>query len=199
MSDLNKIAISVAPTPIILPPKYITSYSYNIVTFELFSKIIFECQLFDSDSNLLDKRTVIIEGSDYQNWGNDDSYIINTLSNKLGLSPYPPIVKPPLKYFQSGYDLSGNLLKFTNLTVDSSGNIILPDGFKRDPNTNAILDNLNNPIEYKFLRYDVDGNPLVFQTIILDQSNNPILPVGYIIDNNNYVRDSNGVHIVIVI
>jgi hypothetical protein len=62
-----------------------------------------------------------------------------------------------------------------------------------------ILDTLSNPIQYKFLRYDVDGNPMVFQNIVLDQSNNPILPPGYVIDNHGAVRDSNGVHIVIVI
>jgi hypothetical protein len=65
--------------------------------------------------------------------------------------------------------------------------------------TNAIIDNLGKQIQYKFLRYDVDGNPLVFQNIVVDQSNNPILPSGYIIDNTGAVRDSNGVHIVIVV
>lgn len=90
-------------------------------------------------------------------------------------------------------------LKFANLTVDPSGNITLPDGFKRDTSTNAVIDNLGKQIQYKFLRYDVDGNPLVFQNIVVDQSNNPILPSGYIIDNIGSVPDSNGVHIVIVI
>jgi hypothetical protein len=195
----NKITIAVAPTPIILPPKYITSYTYSIISIELFSKIVFECHLFDADGTLLDTKTVEIDGADYQNWGNDDSYIVNTLSGRLGLSPYPPIKKPPSKYFMNGFDLSGNMLKFTNLSVDLSGNIILPDGFKRDMTTNAVLDNLGKPIQYKFLRYDVDGNPLVFQNIVVDQSNNPILPSGYIIDNIGSVRDSNGVHIVIVV
>jgi hypothetical protein len=195
----NKITIAVAPTPIILPPKYITSYTYSVVAIELFSKIIFDCKLFDSDGALLNEKIVEIDGEDYQNWGNDDSYIVNTLSARLGLTPYPPIKKPPLKYFQTGYDLSGNILKFANLTVDPSGNITLPYGFKRDTSTNAVVDNLGKQIQYKFLRYDVDGNPLVFQNIVVDQSNNPILPSGYIIDNIGSVRDSNGVHIVIVI
>lgn len=195
----NKITIAVAPTPIVLPPKYITSYTYSIVSIELFSKIIFDCKLFDADGILLDSKVVEIDGEDYQNWGNDDSYIVNALSGRLGLSPYPPIKKPPAKHFHHGYDLSGNSLKFANLTVDCSGNIMLPDGFKRDTASNAILDGLGKPIQYKFLRYDVDGNPLVFQNIVVDQSNNPILPSGYIIDNTGSVRDSNGVHIVIVI
>jgi len=95
--------------------------------------------------------------------------------------------------------MSGNTIKFTNLTLDTSGNIILPDGFKRDTSSNMVLDTLGNLIQYKFLRYDVDGNPMVFQNLVLDQSNNPILPSGYVIDNTGAVRDSNGVHIVIVI
>ena len=117
----------------------------------------------------------------------------------MGLAAYPPIKKPPSKCFSIGFDLSGNTIKFTNLTLDTSGNIILPDGFKRDTSSNMVLDTLGNQIQYKFLRYDVDGNPMVFQNIVLDQSNNPILPSGYVIDNFGAVRDSNGVHIVIVI
>lgn len=195
----NKITIAVAPTPIILPPKYITSYTYSIINIELFSKIVFDCKLFDADGILLSEKIIEIEGEDYQNWGNDDSYIVNALSARLGVSPYPPIKKLPTKFFMNGYDLSGNSLKYANLTVDPSGNIMLPQGFKRDNNTNAIIDNLGKQIQYKFLRYDVDGNPLVFQNIVVDQSNNPILPSGYIIDNTGAVRDSNGVHIVIVV
>jgi hypothetical protein len=40
---------------------------------------------------------------------------------------------------------------------------------------------------------------MVFQSIVLDQNNNPILPTGYVVDNSGSVRDSNGIHIVIVI
>lgn len=199
MATSKHFPITVSPAPVIMPPKYITSFTYNVLDFEMFSKIVFNCHLFDADGTQLDAKTVEISGCDYYNWGNDDSYLINTLSSKLGLAAYPPIKKPPSTCFTTGFDLSGNSIKFKNLTVDSSGNIILPDGFKRDSSSNMILDNLGNPIQYKFLRYDVDGNPMVFQNIVLDQSNNPILPPGYVIDNHGSVRDSNGVHIVIVI
>jgi len=39
--NLNKKPISVAPTPIVMPPKYATSYTYNITDFDAFSKISF--------------------------------------------------------------------------------------------------------------------------------------------------------------
>ena len=195
----NKNIITVSPTPIILPPKYITNFSYIISDFELFSYITFDCKLYDSDGVELDSKKIEINCVDYENWSNDDSYIIHILSLKLGLTPYPNLIKKQNNFFKVGYDLSGNILKFSNLTVDSSGNILLPDGFNRDINTNAIQDKQGNPIQYKFLRYDVDGNPIVFQNIILDPSNNPILPSGYIIDKNGNIRDSNGVHVVIVI
>jgi len=193
-----KPPIAVAPSPIILPPKYITSFDYTITDFEAFTKIAFLCNLFDADNNMLDTRTIEISGCEYYNWGYDDSYLINILSQKLGLSAFPVINKPPSNCFKIGYDLSGNIIKFKNLTIDLSGNIILPSGFTRDT-TNAILDTVGKPIEYKYLRYDVDGNPMVFQSIVLDQNNNPILPTGYVVDNSGSVRDSNGIHIVIVI
>ena len=193
-----KPPIVVAPSPIILPPKYITSFDYTITDFEAFNKICFSCYLFDADNNLLDTRTIEISGCEYYNWGYDDSYLINILSQKLGLSALPVINKPASNCFKIGYDLSGNIIKFKNLTLDLSGNIILPSGFIRDP-TNTIIDTVGKPVEYKYLRYDVDGNPMVFQSILLDQNNNPLLPPGYVIDNNGSVRDPNGIHIVIVI
>ena len=115
-TEAKHFPTTVSPTPIIMPPKYITSFTYNVLDFEMFSKIVFNCHLFDADGTHLDAKTVEISGCDYYNWGND-----------------------------------------------------------------------------------VDGNPMVFQNIVLDQSNNPILPPGYVIDNHGSVRDSNGVHIVIVI
>jgi len=193
-----KTSISVAPSPIVLPPRYITSFDYTITDFEAYTKIVFLCNLFDADNNMLDTRTIEIAGCEYYNWGYDDSYLINIISQKLGLSTFPPIKKPESNCFKIGYDLSGNIIKFKNLTVDLSGNIVLPSGFTREPN-NAIIDTVRKPVEYKYLRYDVDGNPMVFQNIGLDQNNNPIFPNGYIVDNNGSVRDSNGFHIVFVI
>lgn len=194
-----KTPITVAPSPIVLPPKYITSFDYTITDFEAYSKICFSCCLFDADNNILDTRTIEIAGCEYYNWGYDDSYLINILSQKLGLSTFPPIKKPISNCFKIGYDLSGNIIKFKNLTVDLSGNIILPNGFIRDPDNHAIIDTLRKPVEYKYLRYDVDGNPMVFQNLGLDQNNNPILPNGYVVDNTGSVRDPNGIHIVFVI
>ena len=138
----SKIPITVAPSPIVLPPKYITSFDYTITDFEAYTKIVFLCNLFDSDNNLLDTRTIEIAGCEYYNWGYDDSYLINIISQKLGLSTFPPIKKPVSDCFKIGYDLSGNIIKFKNLTIDLSGNIILPSGFTRDPN-NMIIDNFN--------------------------------------------------------
>jgi hypothetical protein len=195
----SKTPITVAPSPIVLPPKYITSFDYTITDFEAYTKIAFICNLFDSDNNMLDTRTIEIAGCEYFNWGYDDSYLINILSQKLGLSTFPPIKKPESDCFKIGYDTSGNIIKFKNLTVDLSGNFILPSGFTRDPDNHAIIDTVKKQVEYKYLRFDVDGNPMVFQNIGLDQNNNPVLPNGYIVDNNGSVRDPNGIHIVMVI
>jgi len=37
-------------------------------------------------------KTVILTGTDYTNWGNDDNYIINMACQKLGLTPSSTVV-----------------------------------------------------------------------------------------------------------
>jgi len=195
--NLNKKPISVAPTPIIMPPKYATSYTYNITDFDAFSKISFHCNLYDADGQIIDSRPVEITGSEYANWGTDDTYLINTISSKLGLSVHPPIKKPVTNCPINGFDSSGNVVKFCNLVIDSSSNIVLPDGYGRDTN-NFIIDSTGKECKFKLLRYDSDANPIVFQSLAIDQRNNPLLPSGFLVDINGSVRDTTGAHIVIV-
>lgn len=195
--NLNKKPISVAPSPIILPPKYVTSYTYNITDFEAFSKVSFTCVLYDADGQIIDTRPIEISGAEYANWGADDTYLINTISSKLGLSVHPPIKKPMINCPMIGFDSSGNTVKFCNLVIDASSNIVLPDGYGRDAN-NVIIDSMGKECQFKILRYDSDAKPIVFQNLAFDQRNNPLLPTGFLVDINGYVRDATGAHIVIV-
>jgi len=52
----------------------------------LFNSISLGVSLF-ADNSLVENKTIDVTGEDYNNWGNDDQYIVNFVLNKLGLTP----------------------------------------------------------------------------------------------------------------
>jgi len=52
----------------------------------LFNSISLGVSLF-ADNALVENKTIDVTGEDYNNWGNDDQYIVNFVLNKLGLTP----------------------------------------------------------------------------------------------------------------
>lgn len=53
---------------------------------ELKSSVTFTVLLMNSNSEVLSKELVKIEGDEYSNWGSDDQYILNLVLSKLGLT-----------------------------------------------------------------------------------------------------------------
>jgi hypothetical protein len=47
----------------------------------------FPVKLIDVNGNLISLQFIKIEGTDYNNWGNNDNYIVDLIINKLGLTP----------------------------------------------------------------------------------------------------------------
>lgn len=41
--------------------------------------------LYNSDNVVIQNQVITIEGDEYENWGNDDDYLINLIANKLNL------------------------------------------------------------------------------------------------------------------
>jgi len=79
-----------SPVKVVLTPyetviKYINSFTYSVKSFELSVQITFSVYLYDQNGQFIDVRIITIEGEDYKNWGNDDSYIIQYIANKLSL------------------------------------------------------------------------------------------------------------------
>jgi len=65
----------------------ITKIKIEVESIELNTKAKFRVFLF-SDDNLVKIEYVELTNNDYENWGNDDNYIINYILTQLGLSPY---------------------------------------------------------------------------------------------------------------
>ena len=56
----------------------------KITNVQLFKSVTVVATLFENNK-IIDNKVVMIEGTDYNAWSNDDNYIVNFVLNKLGL------------------------------------------------------------------------------------------------------------------
>jgi hypothetical protein len=70
----------------------ITSFIANVTSIELFTSAIISVNLYNADPNLIKTVNLPLVGDDYQNWANNDQYIIDYVAAQLGfvLAPSPP-------------------------------------------------------------------------------------------------------------
>lgn len=64
--------------------KVIASFSVKILEIELHTKAILLVCLYDTNKNFVECRKIIMQGNDYNNWGQDDNYINNFVARTLG-------------------------------------------------------------------------------------------------------------------
>ena len=62
----------------------IVRFSLEVSELILNESASFRVTLYDKDDKIIDRQFVSIEGKDYINWGNDDSYIIRIVANRFG-------------------------------------------------------------------------------------------------------------------
>ena len=88
-------SFNVVPSPFLQQPKVVNYFKFGVSEFKPLECITFNCTLFTIDGQYIDTITISMCGNDYSNWGNDDTYLINFLTNKLGLTYLPePVVEP---------------------------------------------------------------------------------------------------------
>lgn len=46
----------------------------------------FKVRLLDENGNLINVEKIVMEGTDYSNWGSDDNYVIDFILTSLGLT-----------------------------------------------------------------------------------------------------------------
>jgi hypothetical protein len=63
----------------------INNVKIRIMNVDLFNSITVCASLFENKS-LVDNKVYKIEGEEYSNWGNDDTYIVNLILTKLGMT-----------------------------------------------------------------------------------------------------------------
>ena len=66
--------------------KTLISFSIKITDFIFNQSVTLLVTLYDTDGAIVENNFLILEGSDYNNWSNNDDYIINYVCQKFGLS-----------------------------------------------------------------------------------------------------------------
>ena len=62
----------------------ITSFIVDITNIQLFTSANISVSLYNADPNLINIVNLPLVGSDYDNWANNDQYIIDYVATKLG-------------------------------------------------------------------------------------------------------------------
>ena len=78
--------IAVIPAPYVKPSVDITNVQIRVTNLVLFTSVNLNVLLMDSNNNFIDAKQYTLTGTDYTNWSNDDSYIVNYVLAQLGLT-----------------------------------------------------------------------------------------------------------------
>lgn len=62
----------------------VTRFSLDISQLLLNTSATFRVTLYDADNAIIDNKFITLEGNDYNNWSNDDQYVINFIATQLG-------------------------------------------------------------------------------------------------------------------
>jgi hypothetical protein len=62
----------------------IVRFTLDIVELLLNQSATFRVSLYNINDKLVDTKFVTLEGADYNNWGNEDEYILQFVANELG-------------------------------------------------------------------------------------------------------------------
>jgi len=73
-----------------------TSFSVTCRSLELFKSASFLVSLLDADGRNISNQIITLTTEQYNQWMNNDSYIINLVAGILGVTPNPPIDVSPL-------------------------------------------------------------------------------------------------------
>ena len=72
----------------------ITSFVVNVTDIQLFTSATLIVDLYNAEPRLINKVNLALVGEDYNNWANNDQYIIDYVASKLGfvIAPVEPVV-----------------------------------------------------------------------------------------------------------
>jgi hypothetical protein len=82
----------------IITTKTVTSFVIDRIELTLFKKALITIVIYDSAKIPVDVRSIELAGSDYEQWNNDDNYVVQYVCNQLGfLLPGSSVEKPAVE------------------------------------------------------------------------------------------------------
>ena len=63
----------------------IVKFKYTILEIQLFTSVRIAVYLYNEHDSLIEATQFLIEGQEYNNWANDDKYIVNLIKQKIQL------------------------------------------------------------------------------------------------------------------
>ena len=82
---MNTQTYKVLPKPKMIE-KIITYFTVNVHELNFNKSVTLFVTLFDKDNTIVENGYVTLSGSAYENWSNDDTYILNYICKKFGLN-----------------------------------------------------------------------------------------------------------------
>lgn len=82
---MNQTTVSVIPSPYIRPAVNITNIQVRVMNLVLFKNVTVNVVLM-SDNTFIESKNYVIDGANYTNWLNDDTYVVNYVLGQLGLT-----------------------------------------------------------------------------------------------------------------
>lgn len=80
------VSIEIEPSPYVPPVKIINRVEIRFFNIDLFKSVTVVATLCDDKDYIIDNKHITIDGEEYANWSNDDSYLIDLVLVKLGLT-----------------------------------------------------------------------------------------------------------------
>jgi len=84
MSD--NLAISINPCDVSVV-NTISSFTVMLQNFVISKSVELIVSLFDNNNKFVSTILIPLDGTDYENWGNDDNYLVLFICNKLNFTP----------------------------------------------------------------------------------------------------------------
>lgn len=83
--DMDTNMVVIEPS-VYTTSRTIVSFTVSVIDLQLFNSVTLSVTTFDSQRLVVNSTNIVLSGSDYLAWNNDDQYIINYVAEKLGFT-----------------------------------------------------------------------------------------------------------------
>lgn len=93
---MDRKMVEIEPLEIVTV-KHKHSFIVHIIDVRIFESVMLSVDFFDENGNCVDRTRLHLTGDDYSNWGTDDNYLVNYVTEKYGLTVKAPVAPEPVE------------------------------------------------------------------------------------------------------